>query len=73
MPEELDMIKNAFDNVYRLRVERPSFKSSLNKEELKHKTETALDNYTNYEYTIINDGSLEDLNNKVKQIVDEVI
>ena len=73
MPEELDMIKNAFDKVYRLRVERPSFKSSLNKEELKHKTETALDNYTNYEYTIINDGSLEDLNNKVKQIVDEVI
>ena len=73
MPEELDMIKNAFDKVYRLRVERPSFKSSLNKEELKHKTETALDNYTNYEYTIINDGALEDLNNKVKQIVDEVI
>ena len=73
LPEELDMIKNAFDKVYRLRVERPSFKSSLNKEELKHKTETALDNYTNYEYTIINDGSLEDLNNKVKQIVDEVI
>ena len=64
---------DAFDKVYRLRVERPSFKSSLNKEELKHKTETALDNYTNYEYTIINDGSLEDLNNKVKQIVDEVI
>ena len=40
---------------------------------LKDETETALDNYTNYEYTIINDGSLEDLNNKVKQIVDEVI
>lgn len=73
LPEELDGIKNAFKKVYRLRVERPDFKSSLNEKELKHKTEVALNSYDDYEYKIINDGTLEELNEKVKKIVDEVI
>lgn len=73
LPEELDSIKNAFKEVYRLRVERPDFQSSLNEKELMHKTEVALNSYDDYEYKIINDGTLEELNEKVKKIVDEVI
>ena len=73
LPEELDSIKKEFDNVFRINVERPNFKNSLNAKELKHKTEIGLDNYTNYEYKIINDGTLEDLNDKIKEIINEVI
>lgn len=73
LPEELDSIKNEFKNVYRVRVERPDYKSSLNEEELKHKTETALNSYKNYEYKVINNGTLEELNEKVINIVNEVI
>ena len=29
--------------------------------------------YNNYDYVITNDGSLEDLNKKIKELVDEVL
>lgn len=73
LPEELDIIKETFDNVYRLNVIRPNFESSLNKTELKHRTETALDDYDDYEYKVINDGTLEDLSHKVQKMIDEVL
>ena len=73
LPEELDMVSDAFENVYKLNVVRPNFTSALNKNELKHKTETALDTYDNYEYKIINDGSLQDLNKKIEKIIKEVL
>ena len=72
-PEEIDSIHNEFKNVYRLRIERPGFVNNLNPNEKKHRTETALDNYNNYDYVVINDSSLEDLNNKLKNIIDEVL
>lgn len=73
LPLELDLISDAFSNVYRLNVIRPNFENNLNLKEKKHITETALDNYNDYEYTIINDGSFEELNEKVIKIVDEVL
>lgn len=73
LPEELDGIYNAFDNVYRINIVRPNYDNHLNAKELKHRTEVGLDNYDNYEYKIVNDGSLEDLSNKIRKIVDEVI
>lgn len=36
---------------------------------VQHESETALDNYNNFKYTLNNDGSLEDLLSKVKDIL----
>lgn len=74
-PKELDIIKNTFNNVYKINIKRPNFENNLNKNEKKHITELALDNYddSNYDYILINDGSLEDLNKKIVKIIDEVI
>lgn len=46
------------------RVERPNHKSRLTKKQLEHISETALDNY-NYDFKIINDGTIDDLKDKV--------
>ena len=73
LPEELDKIKEAFDNVYRINIVRPNFENSLNSTEKKHRTEVGLDDYTNFEFEIINDRTLEDLNEKIKKLVDEVL
>ena len=73
LPEELDGIYDSFCKVFKIRIERPFYENNLNSKERKHKTEIALDDYNNYTYVIINDGSIEDLNNKVKKMVDEVL
>ena len=38
-----------------------------------HRTETDLDNYANYDYVIENDGSLEDLKEKVNDILKQEV
>lgn len=73
LPEELDSIKKAFNSVYKIKIERPNFENDLNNVERKHITEVALDNYSDYDYVIVNDGTIEDLNKKVIKIVDEVM
>lgn len=73
LPEEIDSIYEAFDNVVRINIERPNYDNNLNSKEKKHRTEVGLDNYNNYDYTIINDGTLEDLNKKIEKIVNEVL
>ena len=73
LPQEMDAIYNEFKNVYRVKIKRPNFNNNLNKEEKKHITEIALDNYKDYEYIIDNNGTLEELNIKAKKIIDEVI
>lgn len=72
-PEEIDGIYNSFKNVYRLNIKRPNFVNDLDEKQKSHRTETALNNYNNYDYIISNDSTLEDLNTKVKKIVDEVL
>lgn len=73
LPEELDSIKKSFKNVYKIKIERPNYENNLNDTERKHITETALDNYDDYDYVLVNDGSIEELNEKVIKIIDEVI
>lgn len=73
LPEEIDSIYEAFDNVVRINIERPNYDNNLNSKEKKHRTEVGLDNYNNYDYIIINDGTLEDLNKKIEKIVNEVL
>lgn len=72
-PEEIESIYKEFTNVFRIRIERPDFVSNLDCKEKSHRTEIALDDYNGYDYVVINDGTIEDLNNKLKNIIDEVI
>lgn len=69
---EITALQAKFPNVYTIHVERPSLISELSIEEQKHRTETGLDHFDQYDYKVINDGSLEDLKTKVENIVKEV-
>lgn len=68
-PEEIDIPRDMFSDVFVIKVVRENFESNLTEEQKKHRTETALDDYDNYDYVIYNDGSLEDLEEKVKKMV----
>ena len=69
LPEELDLIKEAFPNSIKLNIQRPNYENNLSLKAKNHITEHALDNYHNFDYIIINDGSLDDLKEKVEQIL----
>lgn len=70
LPNEIDIPKKAFDNVISINIERTNFKSNLSVTEQKHRTEIGLNNYNNYDYRIINDGSLDELKQKVYRIIE---
>ena len=72
-PEELDSISNNFENVIKINIVRPNFENNLDNTERKDKTEVALDNYNNYDYVLVNDGTIEDLNIKIENMISEVI
>lgn len=71
-PDELDIPREMFDDVIIIKVVRSNFETPLSSKEQVHRTETALDNYDNYDYVIENDGTLDDLEEKVKKIVEKV-
>ena len=73
LPKELDSIYNSFNNVVKIKVIRPNFENSLNNEERKHITEIGLDNYDNYDYELVNDSTLDILNNKVIKMLDSMM
>lgn len=55
MPEEIEDIKLNYDNVYAIYVENQFSKSELTLEEQSHITETALENYNEFDYVLAND------------------
>ena len=69
--DEIETIKNIFPSSVSIRV-NGSVNNSLTVEQRNHITETGLDNYNNYDYVISNDGSIEELNSKIINILDEV-
>ena len=71
-PDEILTPKKLFDDVITIKVVRDNFETSLSDDEQKHSTETALDNFNDYDYVIENNGSIEELDEKVKTIVKEV-
>lgn len=71
-PYEIELPKKEFNNVITIHVERPEFVSDLTSENKAHPTEISLDSYNNYDYKIINDGTLEDLKNKVFNMLDNI-
>ncbi len=67
---EIDYPKQNFEEVIAVKIDRPNYDNGLTEEEKKHFTEIDLDDYDKFDYTIVNDGTLEDLEVKVRKMVD---
>ncbi len=72
LAEELDMPREKIANVSVINIIRPNFENNLTVEQKASLTEVGLDNYQNYDYTIINNNTLEDLKNKVVKMLEEM-
>lgn len=70
-PNEIDAIRESGFKAYHISVSRPNFDSGLTKEQLAHPSETALDGVIP-DYTIINDGTLNDLDDKVTRLIQTI-
>lgn len=70
-PIEIITPKNEFDDVVSINVKRTNFETELSEKEQKHFTEVALDNFDDYDYKVLNDGSLDDLKKKIIEIIEK--
>lgn len=69
-PIEITAIKEAFDSVKAIHVERINFETELTTSQQAHKTETALNSFSDYDYEIVND-TLEQLEIDCISIIDK--
>lgn len=69
--KEVDIPRENFDNIVVIHIIRPNFDNGLTEEQKRHRTEIDLDDYENYDYTIMNDGDLSDLEKKVSEIIEK--
>ncbi len=72
MPEEIEELKENYDNVYSIYVENQFAQSKLSIAQQAHITETALDGYSDFDYTLANDGTMEELKNKVFKFLEGI-
>lgn len=71
-PNEINKIRDSgFDTIH-LNIIRPNFDNGLTPEQLSHSSETALDS-TIPDFNIHNDGSVEDLKEKIDKWIEENI
>ncbi len=70
LPLEFDSIKKVYPDTVKMHIKRPDLVSELSSSEQKHVTETALDDYDDYQYKIIN-KDLDTLENEAMKIVKE--
>ena len=66
---EVDSLKEKFNNVYAIQIVRPNYDNGLTEEQKKHRTEIDLDDYDKFDYKVINDGSIEDLEHKILEVI----
>ena len=66
-PEEIDAVKKQFKNTISIHINRPNNDTLTDRQKV-HITETALDNYSNYDYIVNNDGTIEDLECKLDSL-----
>lgn len=69
---EIDEPRKVFNSIIALHIERPNFDNGLTMEQKKHRSEIDLDDYQNFNYEIINDGTLNDLKNKLEKLVEVI-
>ena len=67
-PNEIDTIKNNFSKVISIRVLRAE-KNDLTEKQNKHATEIAMNDYSNYDYVINNNDTLENLEKEVRKCI----
>ena len=72
MPEEMDSIKKSYPEAINIHVTRPGYVSHLTKGQKAHLTEILVDEYDKYDYEIVNNGSLEDLEKQVLKIAKQI-
>lgn len=70
LPIEFDEIGKVYPDMVKMHITRPELVSNLSATEQKHITETALDEYKDYKYDVVN-TTLEELEKKAKKIVEE--
>lgn len=68
---EIEKPRGKFDNIVSIEVIRHNFDNGLTEEQKHHLTEVGLDNYHNFDYTVYNDGSIDDLRIKILSIIDK--
>ena len=66
-PNEIQQIKHEFSDVVTIRITRDSV------EKLKHPSETALDQWTDWDYLVENNGSLEEFQEKILEIMEGIV
>lgn len=75
-PNEISFVDEYFgeDKVYAIRVQRLNYQSTLTEEAQKHLSETALDDFNDWDYKIVvlQDG-LENLKNQCRVVIDKII
>lgn len=67
LPREIEGVKEKFDNVVTIFVDRINFDNGMTKEQKSHITETAILEYKDYDYYIVN-TTLEKLEEDVRKI-----
>lgn len=70
LPNEIEKPKSNFENVVTIKMER--YSDELNSIQKKHITEIALDEYDGFDFVVNNDGSLEELEEKAKDILKKI-
>jgi len=68
VPLEIEKVKERFDDVVVIRVNRVNFETEMTEKEQKHKIENALNDYNDYDYVFTNDTL-----DKLEQDVIEVL
>lgn len=71
LPEEFASIKLAYPETVTVHVTRPGFESRLTKGQKAHITEALVDDIE-YDYDIVNDGTLDDLQKKAIELVQTI-
>ena len=66
-PVEIEKVKEKYNDVITVKIERDS--EELTDSQKANITETALDDFNDYDIVIDNNGTLEDLKNKVPEII----
>ena len=64
------MAKEKFKETKTFKIVRPNFESTLSNKEKNNITETALDNYKEFDYVIENDGTLDEFEEKIIQLLE---
>lgn len=69
-PVEIEKVKENYEDVVTIKVIRDN--EILTDKEQAHATETALDNYNDFDFIVDNNGSLEELKEKTLEIIQKI-